>query len=153
MIITKYIMLMNYPIHPAVSQELREPLAMTTPTPTLKKVPRLQHGQSPGRWENPNNQQRTLSRHPALFQLGAPFHICITSCQPHSVPVTAHLFGLHGPTPKFGPKAVTRWKMGHNLHKPLPSLTPSSNTGFPSFLSDSILPTPTGTEIYKISIT
>lgn len=48
---------------------------------------------------------------------------------------------------------VTRWKTGHNLHKPLPSLTPSLNTGLPSFLSDSIFPTPTRTEICNISVT
>lgn len=102
-------MLMNSPIYSTMSQELREPLAMTTPPPTLNQVPRFQHGQSLGRWKNSNKQERITSLMTSSpLQLGAPFPICITSCQPQSVTVTAHLFGLHGPTPKFGPKAGTR---------------------------------------------
>lgn len=145
-------MLLNPP--DSVPRTEREPLAMTIPSSTLHNVQRLLHGQSPGKQGNSNKQQRITSlTASSLFQLGAPFPICITSCQPCSVIVTAHLFGLHGPISKSGPKTMTRWKIGHNFHKTLTSLTSSLNTGFPSLLSNSIFPTPTGTEIYNISIT
>lgn len=59
---------MDSPMYPRASQELREPLAMTTPPPTHNKVPRFQ---SPGRQENSSNRELHPSRHAALFQLGS----------------------------------------------------------------------------------
>lgn len=146
---------MDSPIYPTVSQGLREPLATTTPPLTLNQVPRFQCEQSPGRQENSYKQQRIPWHHDiqpsSSWEQLFPSALLLAS--PALFTVTAHLFGLHGPTPKFGPKAVTRWKIGHNLHKPLPSPTPSLNTGFSSFFSDSISPTSTGTQIHRSSTT
>lgn len=106
-------MLMISPIYPTVPQELREPLAMTTPPPTLNKVPRLQREQSPGRRKNSNKQQRITS-----LMTSSPLPAGSTFAHLHyfwpapPVTVTPHLFGLHGPTPKLVPKAVARWKIG-----------------------------------------
>lgn len=121
-----------------------------SPHPSLTKsqdfVPKT------GRRTQVSSRELHPSGHPASSSWEHLFPSALPLASP-TVSVTAHLFGLHGPTSKIGPKVVTRWKIDQNLHKPLPSPTPSLNTGFPAFLSDSIFPRPTGTEIYKISMT
>lgn len=120
-------MLLNYPIYPTVSPRIGKPLAMTPLPLTSNEVPRLQRASGWSQGRQQNSHQATASYIPHDIQqssiLEHPFHICITSLQPCCVTITAHLFGLHGQTPRFGPEAITRWKIGH---KP-PQTTPLSN--------------------------
>lgn len=73
------------------------------------------------------SNRATPSDVPSLASSALPFwsifSIRINSPQPRSVAISARLFGLHGPAPKFGPEATTRGKIGREP----PATTPCSH--------------------------